>query len=267
MAPPLVLEDVSNLLYDTWPMIGDAVVNDGPGLMLIVEKFPWANTVRVTEGVEAALDEMRPGLQGIELDSTIFRPATFVEVALENLTSSLALGAGLVVVVLLLFLWDFRVAIISATIIPVTGVITLLVLSFTGTSLNVMVLAGLVIAIGAVVDDAIVDVENIVRRMRQARREGSDTPAETIVLDASLEVRSAIINASTDRNDRAAAGVLYGRTVGCVLPTACAGLCDCHIGLADGRPDCDTSADPDHATERTSSRARIAHHPLDASRL
>lgn len=193
---PVRLGDVANMVDGTWPMIGDAVVNDGPGLLLIVEKFPWGNTLEVTKGVEAAIDEMRPGLPGIDIDTTIFRPATFVEVALQNLLNSLLIGALLVVAILLLFLWDWRIALISATIIPVTVVITLLVLSLTGTTLNVMVLAGLVIAIGAVVDDAIVDVENIVRRLRQARREGSTEPTETIVLDASVEVRNAIINAS-----------------------------------------------------------------------
>ena len=192
----LRLSDVSRVVTDTWPMIGDAVINDGPGLLLIVEKFPWANTLSVTKGVEGAIDEMRPGLSDIDIDTTIFRPATFVQTALDNLTNSLLIGAILVVVILLLFLWDWRIAFISATIIPLTALITLLVLSLFGTSLNVMVLAGLVIAIGAVVDDAIVDVENIVRRLRQARREGSRLPTETIVLDASVEVRSAIVNAS-----------------------------------------------------------------------
>ncbi len=192
----LRLGDVADLVEDTWPMIGDAVINDGPGLLLIVEKFPWANTLEVTQGVEEAINEMRPGLPGIDIDTTIFRPATFIETALHNLTESLLIGAGLVVVILLLFLWDWRIALISATIIPLTVVVTLLVLSFFGTTLNVMVLAGLVIAIGAVVDDAIVDVENIVRRLRQYRREGIDLPTATIILEASLEVRGAIVYAS-----------------------------------------------------------------------
>ncbi|WP_374687093.1 efflux RND transporter permease subunit [Promineifilum sp.] len=192
----LRLGDVATMTDGTWPMIGDAVINDGPGLLLIVEKFPWANTLEVTNGVEAAFEEMRPGLEGIDIDTTIFRPATFIELALENLISSLLIGAGLVVLVLLLFLWDWRIALISATIIPLTVVITLLVLSLIGTTLNVMVLAGLVIALGAVVDDAIVDVENIVRRLREHRRAGSNMPTETIVLDASVEVRNAIVYAS-----------------------------------------------------------------------
>ncbi len=193
---PVLLSDVANVVEDTWPMIGDAVINDGPGLLLIVERFPWANTLEVTNGVEAAIDELRPGLPGIDIDTTIFRPATFIEVALDNLFNSLLIGALLVVAILLIFLWDWRIALISATIIPLTIVITLLVLSFFGTTVNVMVLAGLVIAIGAVVDDAIVDVENIVRRLRQHRREGSTLPTATVVLDASVEVRNAIVYAS-----------------------------------------------------------------------
>ena len=193
---PLRLGDVGDVVMDTWPMIGDAVINGGEGLLLIVEKFPWGNTVEVTNGVEAVLAKMAPGLPGIDIDTTIFRPATFVELAIDNLTTSLLIGALLVVVILLLFLWDWRIAFISATIIPLTLVITLLILSLFDTTLNVMVLAGLVIALGAVVDDAIVDVENIVRRLRQERQAGSDKPAEEIVLDASVEVRNAIVYAS-----------------------------------------------------------------------
>ncbi len=172
MAIPLLLEDIGDVKMDTWPMIGDAVINDGEGLLLIIEKFPWGNTVAVTEGVEEAMARMAPGLEGIDVDTTIFRPATFVEVAIDNLTTSLLIGALLVVIILLLFLWDWRIALISATIIPLTVVITMLILSFFDTTINVMVLAGLVIALGAVVDDAIVDVENIVRRLRQERDSG-----------------------------------------------------------------------------------------------
>ena len=135
---PLILNDVANVVEDTWPMIGDAVINDGPGLLLIVEKFPWGNSVEVTKGVEEAIDQMRPGLPGIDIDATIFRPATFVELAIDNLTTSLLIGAILVVLILLLFLWDWRVALISATIIPVTVVITLLILSWLGTTINVI---------------------------------------------------------------------------------------------------------------------------------
>ena len=193
---PLLLGDVGDVIWDTWPLFGDAVINDGEGLMMIVEKLPWANTLDVTRGVEAAIAEMQPGLRGIDIDTTIFRPATFIEQSIDNLTESLLIGAVLVLIVLLFFLYEWRVALISATIIPLSLMASLLVLNLRGVTINVMTLAGLAIAIGAVVDDAIVDVENIVRRLRRLRKEGSTQSTANIILQASLEVRGAIVYAS-----------------------------------------------------------------------
>jgi len=193
---PLLLKDVGDMVWGTWPLFGDAVINDGEGLMMIVEKLPWANTLDVTRGVEAAIEEMRPGLQGIDIDTTIFRPATFIEQSIDNLTESLYVGGILVVIVLLFFLYEWRVALISATIIPLSMMVALLVLNLRGVSINVMTLAGLALAIGAVVDDAIVDVENVVRRLRRLRQEGSTLSTARIVMEASLEVRGAIVYAS-----------------------------------------------------------------------
>jgi CzcA family heavy metal efflux pump len=193
---PLLIKDVANVVWGTWPLFGDAVINEGPGLMLIVEKLPWANTLDVTRGVEKALAEMAPGLKGIDIDTTIFRPATFIETSIDNLTESLLIGAVLVVIILLFFLYEWRVALISATIIPLSLMAALLVLNMQGVAINVMTLAGLAIAIGAVVDDAIVDVENIVRRLRRLRKEGSTQSTANIVMEASLEVRGSIIYAS-----------------------------------------------------------------------
>src|SRR5688572_14066901 len=193
---PLLIKDVADIVWGTWPLFGDAVINEGPGLMLIVEKLPWANTMDVTRGVEEALAEMAPGLTDINVDTTIFRPATFIETSINNLTQSLLIGAVLVVIILLFFLYEWRVALISATIIPLSLMASLLVLNLQGVSINVMTLAGLAIAIGAVVDDAIVDVENVVRRLRKLRQEGSTQSTASIVLEASLEVRGSIIYAS-----------------------------------------------------------------------
>lgn len=196
---PLRLADVGNVVVDTWPMIGDAVINGGEGLLLIVEKFPWGNNLELTRQVEAAIEEMKPGLSGIDIDTTIFRPATFIEQSIDNLTRAMIIGSILVISILFLFLWEWRIALISATIIPLSLVATVLVLPFFGgqvSTINVMVLAGLVIAIGAVVDDAIVDVENIVRRLRQQRKEGTNVSTAKIILEASVEVRNAIIYAS-----------------------------------------------------------------------
>ncbi len=195
-AEPPRLRDVANVTWDTWPMIGDAVINDGVGLMMIVEKLPWANTLEVTRGVEKVLATVRPGLPGIEIDSTIFRPATFIELSIDNLAIALIVGAILVVVVLGAFLYEWRVALISVIAIPLSLVAAGVVLYFQGAAINTMVLAGFVVALGSVVDDAIIDVENIVRRLREHRLAGSDKSTARIILEASLEVRPAILQAT-----------------------------------------------------------------------
>ena len=171
-ADPPRLGDVGKVVWDTWPMVGDAVINDERGLMMIVEKLPWANTLEVTRGVEEALTELKPGLPGIEIDSTIFRPATFIELSIDNLTPALVIGCVLVVLVLGAFLYEWRVALISVIAIPLSLVAAVVVLYLCGATINTMVLAGFVIALGEVVDDAIIDVENIVRRLRQHRGAG-----------------------------------------------------------------------------------------------
>ncbi len=195
-AEPPRIGDVADVRWDTWPMFGDAVINDGAGLMMIVEKLPWANTLEVTRGVEEALATMRPGLPGIEIDSTIFRPATFIELSMHNLQVALMLGSLLVILVLGAFLYEWRVALVSVIAIPLSLVAAGLVLYYRGATINTMVLAGFVVALGSVVDDAIIDVENIVRRLRQHRMAGSDKPTARIILEASLEVRPAIWHAT-----------------------------------------------------------------------
>ena len=192
----LTLDDVANVQWDSQPLIGDAVINDGRGLMLIVQKFPNANTLEVTRGVEEAIDDMRPGLPGMEIDTTIFRPATFIEMAIDNLTKALLLGVVLVTLILAAFLFEWRTAFISLIAIPLSLLAAVLVLQEFGAVINVMILAGLVVAIGVVVDDAIIDVENIVRRLRQNRSEGTGKSIFAIVLDASVEVRTAITYAT-----------------------------------------------------------------------
>lgn len=192
----LTISDVADVTIDHQPLIGDAVINDGPGLMLIVEKLPWGNTLDVTKGVEDALAEMAPGLPGVQIDSSIFRPATFIESALDNLSEALLLGCLLVVLVLGAFLFAWRTALISLLAIPLSLLAAALVLQWRGATTNTMVLAGLVIAVGVVVDDAIIDIENIVRRLRQHRREGGTRSTASVILQASLEVRSPIVYAT-----------------------------------------------------------------------
>jgi CzcA family heavy metal efflux pump len=193
---PLLLSDVANLVYGPQGMIGDAVINDGPGLMLIVEKFPWGNTLAVTRGVEQALERMKPGLPGIEVDTTIFRPATFVEDSIDNLSWALWLSCLLVAGIILIFLYEWRTAIVCIIAIPLSLLAAGLVLFMLGATVNTMTLAGFVIALGVVVDDAILGVENIMRRLRIARRTGDARSTARIVLDASIEVRAPIVSAT-----------------------------------------------------------------------
>lgn len=192
----LRLRDVAQVKIGSPPPIGDAIINDGPGLLLIVEKQPAANMLQVTRQVEDALKALKPGLKDVELDPTIFRPATFIERSIENLTHALLTGCILVVAVLIAFLFDWRTAVISLTAIPLSLMATIVVLYWWGLTINTMIIAGLVIALGEVVDDAIIDVENIVRRLRLNRLEAKPRSAFRVVLDASLEVRSAVVYAT-----------------------------------------------------------------------
>jgi CzcA family heavy metal efflux pump len=193
---PIRLGDVAQVVIGHPAPIGDAVINDGPGLLLIVEKQPWGNTLDVTHEVERALADLKPGLQDVDLDSTIFRPATFIEMSLHNLSQAMWLGCGLVAVILILFLYDWRTAFISLTAIPLSLLMAVAVVHWRGWTINTMVLAGLVIALGEVVDDAIIGVENILRRLRLNRALPDPRPPHEVVLKASIEVRSAVVYAS-----------------------------------------------------------------------
>jgi CzcA family heavy metal efflux pump len=192
----LRLGDVADVVEHHQPLIGDAILKDGPGLLLIVEKFPGSNTLEVTRGVEKALHLLQPGLPGLKIDTSLFRPATFIELALGNLKNTLLLGALLMVLVLAAFLYNWRATLISIVVIPLALLVAGLVLYLQGVTLNIMLLAGLALALGAVVDDAVIDIENIARRLRAQRRLGSHLPVTTIILEASHEMRGAMIYAT-----------------------------------------------------------------------
>jgi CzcA family heavy metal efflux pump len=188
--------DVASVIEDHQPLIGDALTNDGPSLLLVIEKFPGSNTLDVTHGVEEALAAMQPGLPGVEVNTSLYRPANFIEQALGNLSMVLILGSVLLVLAFGALLFDWRAALIGLIAIPVALVAGALVLYLRGATMNTMVLAGFVIAVGVVVDDAITGVENIMRRLRQARQEESDRSNAAIILDAALEMRSALLYAT-----------------------------------------------------------------------
>ncbi|HEU5260050.1 MAG TPA: efflux RND transporter permease subunit [Gemmatimonadales bacterium] len=192
----LRLGDVATVVEGHPPLIGDAVLTDGPGLLLVVEKLPGANTLDVTRGVEAALAELRPGLPGVELDASVYRSASFIEAAFANLTTALIVAAVLGVLVLGALLYDWRAAVISLIVIPLALVAASALVGLAGATLNTMVLAGLVIALAVVVDDAILGVDAMLRRFGQRRAQGTDESAVRIVVEAALEMRGPMLYAT-----------------------------------------------------------------------
>ena len=194
----LKLRDVADVREGPEPKFGDAQINGTNGIIVSVHGAFGANTLEVTAGIERALDEMRGGFtsEGIALQPRLFRPATFIERSLEHINFSLLLGGALVVAVLFLFLLDLRTAFISFASIPLSLLAAVIVLDRFGVSLNTITLGGFAIAIGVVVDDAIIDVENILRRLRENLALAVPRPAFRVVLDASLEVRSAVVYAT-----------------------------------------------------------------------
>jgi len=192
------LRDVATIAEGPEPMVGAAAIQGKPGVVLVMSGQYGANTLEVTRAAEAALGEMEPAARsaGIAIYPKLFRPANFVETAVGNIRSSLLIGAVLVTIVLFLFLADFRTALISMTAIPLSLLGAVIILNRFGATLNTLTLGGLAIAIGEVVDDAIIDVENILRRLRENHTRSNPRPVFQVVFDASLEVRSAVVYAT-----------------------------------------------------------------------
>lgn len=180
------LGDVTQVVESHQPLIGDALVGNDVGIMLVVEKFPWANTLEVTRAVEKAINDLRPGLKGIELDTEIYRPAGFIELALKNLNLAILIGGLLAIAGLLLYCRNWRATLISVAAVTVSVLLAWFVFFITGATMDLLVLAGLMIAIGAVVDASLVNVENVRRRLAEARPEG--TGKAEIITKAALEV-------------------------------------------------------------------------------
>ncbi|MBV8619208.1 MAG: efflux RND transporter permease subunit [Curvibacter sp.] len=194
----LILSDVAEVREAPESPIGAALVAGTPGVQLVISEQYGANSMAVTEAVERALDELRPGLQSqsIGLHGDVFRPANFIVIATQNVQRSLLFGAILVVIVVALFLSNWRTSAIALTAIPLSLLAAVTVLENQGISLNTMTLGGLAIAIGLLVDDAIIVVENVYRRLRENRRQPDPVPGLNVVLDAVLEVRSAVVYAT-----------------------------------------------------------------------
>jgi CzcA family heavy metal efflux pump len=192
------LQDVAKVIVGAEPKFGDALINGQPGVLMTTSSQYGANTMEATLAVERALEEMKPVFAAEEIQYVpgLHRPASFITIAIHNVKSSLLIGSVLVGIVLYLFLLDLRTALISFTAIPLSLLAAIIVLDHFGVTLNTMTLGGLAAAIGVVVDDAIINVENILRRLRENLVRAQPRPLLQVVLDASLEVRTSVVYAS-----------------------------------------------------------------------
>jgi CzcA family heavy metal efflux pump len=194
----LRLRDVATVQNGPETKFGDGSINGGPGIVLVVSGQLGSNTKEVASAVESVLDGLAPTIaaKGLILHPDLFRPSAFIDLAIHNITVALLVGAVLVAGVLLLFLFDLRAAAISLTAIPLSLLSAIIILDRFGFSINTLTLGGLAIALGEVVDDAIIDVENIARRLRENRQRPDPLPIRDVVRDASLEVRHSVVYAT-----------------------------------------------------------------------
>lgn len=194
---PILLKQVATVEFAARLKRGDASFMGKPAVILSVQKQPGADTVKLTREIEAALAELNKNMPaGIAAKDILFKQANFIESSVSNVEEALRDGAIMVAVVLFLFLLNFRTTFISLTAIPISILITVLVFKYFGLSINTMTLGGLAIAIGELVDDAVVGVENVFRRLKQNRAEGDKASVLEVIAAATLEVRSAIVYAT-----------------------------------------------------------------------
>ena len=194
---PILLKQVATVAFAPAIKRGDAGFNGGPAVVLSIQKQPTADTVDLTKRLENALADMQASLpKGMAAPRVTFRQADFIESSINNLQGKLLMASVFVAAILFFFLGNLRTTIISLTAIPLAILISVLVFKFMGLSINTMTLGGLAIAIGELVDDAVVDVENVLRRLREEKQRGGQRHPLEIIVKASLEVRSAIVYAT-----------------------------------------------------------------------
>ncbi len=194
----ITLADVADIRLSHLPQVGAVSIMGQPGVLLMIGQAYGSNLLKVSAGVTKALRSLQPVLaqKGVVLHGKILQSADFITVALHNLMDSLLIGAGLVILVLVLFLGDWRTSLISCLAIPLSLLAAITILIHLGQTINIMTLGGLAVAIGEVVDDAVIDVENITRRLRINALAAVPRNALGVVLHASLEVRSAVVFAT-----------------------------------------------------------------------
>ena len=194
----VTIGEVANVVEAPASSIGGSMINGRPGITLIAWAQYGANTLEVTKALDKAIAELGPALkaQGVTMYPDLFRASNFINTALHNVNSALIMGAALVIIVLFLYLFNLRTAAISCAAIPLSLLGSVVILEHLGFSLNTMTIGGLAIAIGEVVDDAVIDVENIFRRLRENRLLENPRPVLKVVYEASIEVRSAVVYAT-----------------------------------------------------------------------
>ena len=188
----LRLGEVATVIEDHQPLIGDAMTGQGPGLLFVVEKFPGANTLEVTDDVDEAIEALKPGLAGMQFDTSLYRPASYIQSAIDNVSKAVIVGLVLVAVALLALFYDWRAALIGLVSIPMSLLAAVLVIEATDSTFNAMSLAGLVIALGIVIDDAIINADIVLRRMRKE----TGGPIARSILETSLAARSPLVFAT-----------------------------------------------------------------------
>lgn len=196
---PITIGDVAAVEIAAAQKIGDASVNAEPAVIISIQKQPGANTLELTSRIDETLAQIESGLPaGFAINTHLFRQADFIELAIDNVIEALRDGAFLVIVILFLFLGNFRTTLISLTAIPLALIFSFFVLEFFDITINTMTLGGMAIAIGVIVDDAIIDVENVFRRLRENSQQpkAKQKPAIDVVFEGSKEIRSSIINAT-----------------------------------------------------------------------
>ncbi|MBX7165951.1 MAG: CusA/CzcA family heavy metal efflux RND transporter [Pirellulales bacterium] len=191
---PVVLSQVARITEAAQVKRGDAAVDGSPAVMLTIAKQPGADTRSLTTAITKALEELKPSLPAdIRINPAVYQQKSFIDLSIHNVIEALRDGGILVVIILFIFLLNFRTTFITLTAIPLSIVVTGLVFKWLGMSINTMTLGGLAVAIGELVDDAIVDVENIFRRLRENRHAARPKPALQVVYEASTEVRNSIV--------------------------------------------------------------------------
>ncbi len=193
---PVLMRQVADVQFGRQTMRGDAGVNGGPAVVVSVQKQPGVDTISLTRKVDAALDELQKILPPDVKLTPLFKQASFIGSAISNVEEAMRDGAIMVVIILFLFLLNFRTTLITLTAIPLSFVVTALYFKFAGITINTMTLGGLAVAIGMVVDDAIVDVENVFRRLRENRHAPHPRPPLRVIAEASGEVRNSILFAT-----------------------------------------------------------------------